>query len=212
MGKRTIECEVCNKVFTSSHWSSKYCSAECYNIVQKLNRRSNTEVKACIWCGKEFSTSISTQKYCSKKCRAQSQSNERAKGKQGKICAICGDFFQSSQPAAKYCSESCKAIRHQANRKAKLPKDCEFCGTTFIAANSQAKYCCKSCYVKAKYQRSQNPKDIKREHNEMYKSDPVVFFFMEELPEPEIDIVWPEWSTVPGLSTNNPQYAPMERL
>lgn len=67
--KRTLQCPVCGKEFTTDQNAKKYCSARCRRKANQLKARKDVlQEYSCAWCGDTF-LSMRRKKYCSKECR-----------------------------------------------------------------------------------------------------------------------------------------------
>lgn len=136
----TLNCQQCQKEFTTSTQRSKFCSRKCY-----WKSKERTEQRVCPICNKSFEVWPSEpNRFCSLVCRdiAKQTREERA-------CLHCGKIFAVRPSETKaYCSLSCSAQVKNSTRKVAYPiRVCQRCGKEFEQKprNIERKYCSRQC-------------------------------------------------------------------
>ncbi|WP_352418023.1 RNA polymerase subunit sigma-24 [Proteiniborus sp.] len=78
------------------------------------------------------------------------------------ICPQCGEHIKQNARGRKrkYCSMECKREWDKTHRKA-YELNCSYCGRDFKSLGiKHLKYCCKECYIKDRFWREEDAKEV----------------------------------------------------
>jgi very-short-patch-repair endonuclease len=103
---RIMSCKCCEKIFTATVSTSKFCSVSCREAVSKQKNKQKNIGKCCEECGVDISTRISVRKFCSEECMIKNRLSKKNIGKQGM------DYLQ--------CPICCRHVKQITYRHAKM--------------------------------------------------------------------------------------------
>ncbi len=126
MGVKTKKCVFCDKEYTPTHKTNKYCSPECFNIA-RLKKRIEGD---CEQCGKHYTSKYTVNNYaythgqirrfCSKDCQLEHQRKEKIKV----TCLQDGVEFEVfpselENGRGRFCSLKCRGMYYSGEKSSR---------------------------------------------------------------------------------------------